>query len=214
MTVINRLTEQNIIAVLRGFSPDRSLEIGRELVRAGIRSLEITMDSPDAGESIELLSQSIEDALIGAGTVRSSSDLNRASGAGASFFFSPVLQPELIQKATDRGQTLIPGCLTPTEVFRAHEAGAAGVKIFPATPLGPSYVRSVGNPLPDLPIIPTGGIDDTNVADFLRAGAAAVGIGSFLTDKVDQSDPDAPSIFERAKRLREVIEHAEKQKDE
>jgi 2-dehydro-3-deoxyphosphogluconate aldolase/(4S)-4-hydroxy-2-oxoglutarate aldolase len=172
-----------VIAVLRGLDPDRVVAVAEVLCRSGITAIEITMDSPDATSSIE---GSIRgDTVVGAGTVMSVADAEEAVAAGADFLVSPHTDLEVVRWAVERGIPMIPGAFTPTEVAVAWNAGAAAVKVFPASVGGPGLLKAIRGPFGDLPLVPTGGITASNAGAFLAAGAVAVGVGGWLTDHDD-----------------------------
>jgi len=176
-----------LIVVLRRVEPQAHLlEIVEQLADSGARAFEITWDSPSAAGDLSavrehLAGRSDGPHLVGAGTVLRIDQLAAARSAGADFAVAPVLDPELLRAAVGAGLPFIPGALTPTEIAAAWAAGATFVKLFPASAVGPSFVRELRGPLPDVPLIATGGVDASNAAAFLAAGAVAVGIGSALT---------------------------------
>ena len=177
------ITDTRVIAVLRGLDPDRVKSIVGILHRSGITAVEITMNSPDAVTSIE---KSLgDDAVVGAGTVMSVADAEAAVAAGAKFLVAPHTDLDVVRWATERGIPIIPGAFTPTEVAIAWSAGAAAVKIFPASVGGPGLLKAVRGPFGDLPLVPTGGIAADNAGAFFAAGAVAVGVGGWLTDHDD-----------------------------
>jgi len=150
------------------------------LAAEGISVIEVTLDSPDPYNTITALRRQDGRLAVGAGTVRSGAMAGRAADAGAQFLVSPGFQREVLEAAAERGLPMIAGAMTPTEIVQAHAQGSAMVKVFPAGPLGPDYIRLILSPLKDIPLVPTGGITDANAAGFIAAGAAAVGIGSNL----------------------------------
>lgn len=186
-----------MIAVLRGLEPDRAESTARVLYRSGFTTVEITMDSPDAVSSIERCLG--DGAVVGAGTVMSVVDAAAAVAAGAEFLVSPHTDLDVVRWATERGIPIIPGALTPTEVATAWSAGAAAVKIFPASVGGPGLLKALRGPFGDLPLVPTGGITGSNAAAFLAAGAFAVGVGGWLTDHGDLA-----IVSERAEAIADV----------
>jgi 2-dehydro-3-deoxyphosphogluconate aldolase/(4S)-4-hydroxy-2-oxoglutarate aldolase len=177
------ITDTRVIAVLRGFDPDRVGSLTCVLHRSGITAVEITMDSPDAVTSIERCLG--DDAVVGAGTVMSVADAEAAVAAGAKFLVAPHTDLEVVRWAGERDIPIVPGAFTPTEVSVAWNAGAAAVKIFPASVGGPGLLKAIRGPFGELPLVPTGGITASNAGAFLAAGAAAVGVGGWLTDHED-----------------------------
>ncbi|HEY1478956.1 MAG TPA: bifunctional 4-hydroxy-2-oxoglutarate aldolase/2-dehydro-3-deoxy-phosphogluconate aldolase [Gaiellales bacterium] len=173
------VTTVRIIAILRGLAPDDAVSVARALAEAGVRAIEVTVDSPSALEVIRELA-GLDDVSAGAGTVLSVEQAERAVEAGASFLITPIVDIEVIGWAAARGVPIMPGAMTPSEIHTAWSAGAAGVKLFPAGPLGHRYLSAIRAPLPQIPLIPTGGIGADDVAPFLAAGAVAVALGSEL----------------------------------
>lgn len=171
-----------LVAVLRRVEPrDRLLALVDDLIEAGVKVFEITFDSADAAADLTALRARVaSDAWVGAGTVRTSDQLRAAIDAGADFGVSPLLDLTILAAALDAGLPFLPGAYTPTEVDTAWRAGATFVKLFPASSLGPSHVRELCGPLPEVETVVTGGIDHTNAASFLDAGATALGVGSAL----------------------------------
>lgn len=194
------LRAARLVVVLRRVAPrTRLVDIVCELHDAGARLFEITFDAPGAAEDLaavtgELAARDATDrAWVGAGTVRTSHQLSDAHAAGATFVVSPVFDPAIVAAALDVALPSIPGAYTPTEIDAAWRAGATFVKVFPASSLGPSHLREIRGPMPEVELIPTGGIDATNAVEFLAAGAVAVGIGSAL---VRSSAPGRRALVE------------------
>jgi Entner-Doudoroff aldolase len=174
-----------LIVVLRRITPhERLLELLDELADAGARIFEITLDGEDAGSDLVTARNRIAGrdrrCLVGAGTVRTVAQLRSAIEARAAFGVSPVFDPKVVAAALEAGLPFIPGVYTPTEADAAWRAGATFVKVFPGSSLGPSHVRELRGPMPDIEMIVTGGVNATNATEFLEAGAVAVGIGSAL----------------------------------
>lgn len=175
------VTQRRVIAIARGLGTTAVLSTAAALLDAGVRAIEVTLDSPAALETIRATARRFGDQIqLGAGTVLSRQQADAALAAGASYLVSPHTDPDLIAWAATRGVAALPGAFTPSEVVLAWRAGAAGVKVFPAGPAGADHVQALGGPLSDVPLIPTGGIDAGNAAAFLRAGAVAVGVGGWL----------------------------------
>ncbi|HEY2375229.1 MAG TPA: bifunctional 4-hydroxy-2-oxoglutarate aldolase/2-dehydro-3-deoxy-phosphogluconate aldolase [Gemmatimonadaceae bacterium] len=193
-----------IIPVIRCDSPDVAVRVTEVLIDAGICVAEITLTVPNAVDAIGRLARGNAGrrALIGAGTVTTADEARDAIRAGARFIVSPCLVPEVIEAAIAAGVPVIPGALTPTEILQAVRAGADLVKVFPAQSLGgPAYIKALRGPFPDLPLVPTGGVDIGNVADFLRAGATAVGVGSELVSRDALARGDYDEIGRRAEQF-------------
>jgi 2-dehydro-3-deoxyphosphogluconate aldolase / (4S)-4-hydroxy-2-oxoglutarate aldolase len=182
---IEAIQGQRVVAILRRVvEPARVVQALRE-GRIGI--VEITLDSPEALETIRRLRDD-PDLVVLAGTVLTADQAHAAAEAGAQACVGPVLVPEVLDACREAGLPAVPGAMTPTEVERAWRLGAAMVKLFPAARLGPEYVRDLGGPLRNVPLLVTGGVDASNAAGFLRAGAAAVGVGSALTGAHDVAE--------------------------
>lgn len=177
------VVDQRIIAVARGQDGDTAADLARALGAGGLTVLEITVERGQGIEAIAALAGG--SCVVGAGTVTAREQARAAVDAGASFLVSPHLDLELVSWASSRGVPFIPGVFTPTEIQAALAAGAAAVKLFPASVGGPALVRALLGPYPDLPVIPTGGVDDTNARSYLDAGAVAVGVGGWLTGGTD-----------------------------
>lgn len=193
---LQALKESGVVAVIRASGPEELLQITRALNRGGVRALEITMTSPGALETIKAaVSQLKGEAIIGAGSVLDGETARMAILQGAEFVVSPVFRPELVAICKRYSKVCIPGAFTPTEILTAWEAGADVVKIFPATRLGPSFIKDLKGPLPQIEVTPTGGVTLENTGEFIKAGAAFVGVGSALVDKklVAAQDWDALS---------------------
>jgi 2-dehydro-3-deoxyphosphogluconate aldolase / (4S)-4-hydroxy-2-oxoglutarate aldolase len=171
--VVARIRAETIVAVLRRV-PDLDRVAG-ELADAGIGVLEVTMDGDDALPAIERI-RARGDVTVLAGTVRTVEQAEAAVAAGAEALVSPVFSGAVLARGHHLGVPVIPGALTPTELEAAWRAGAAMVKLFPARSVGPEYVSDVLKPLPDLPLLCTGGVSASNARDFLAAGAVAVGV--------------------------------------
>jgi 2-dehydro-3-deoxyphosphogluconate aldolase/(4S)-4-hydroxy-2-oxoglutarate aldolase len=177
------IVESRVIAVLRGLFPEQVEAVTATLRESGISVIEVTMDSPEAERSIRQVADT--DAVVGAGTVISVAEAEAAVTAGASFVVAPHTDLAVVQWATERGVPIVPGAFTPTEVMTAWNAGAAAVKVFPASVGGPDYLKALAGPLRGVPLIPTGGITAEIAPDFLAAGAVAVGLGGWLTSHSD-----------------------------
>ena len=183
---VTQLSAVGVVAVIRSPSVEAALECTRALVRGGVTGIEITFSTPGAAVAIAAARREHPTALVGAGTVLDRASLDAACDAGASFLVSPHTDEELLEFARARGVPFLAGALTPTEVVRAHRAGATCVKLFPGSAFGPSYVKALRGPLPHIPLMPTGGVDETNLAEWFRAGVIAVGMGGSLATGTPQ----------------------------
>ena len=179
-----RITEIGIIPVVRADSAEHAVQAARALRDGGIPVVEITMTVPGAIEAIAELCKSETETLVGAGTVLDGPTAARCIEAGARFIVSPGLNLQVIEAARSGGVLVMAGALTPTEIMAAWEAGSDFVKIFPCDAVGGAkYIKSLKGPFPQIPMVPTGGVNLANVAELIRAGAEAVGVGSELVSK-------------------------------
>jgi 2-dehydro-3-deoxyphosphogluconate aldolase/(4S)-4-hydroxy-2-oxoglutarate aldolase len=208
--VIRRVEDEAIVPVIRAATPDLALRAARAILAGGISVFEITMTVPDAAEVIRALARELgERALIGAGTVLSATVAHQCVDAGAAFIVSPGLDGDTVVEAHARGVPAMPGALTPTEVIAAWNLGADLVKIFPISAVGgASYLRALRGPLPEVKLLPTGGITAANAGEYLAAGASAVGIGSELVDPQALAEGRDGVITERARALRAAVQAA------
>jgi 2-dehydro-3-deoxyphosphogluconate aldolase/(4S)-4-hydroxy-2-oxoglutarate aldolase len=189
MTTLQQIQTHRVVAILRGCDPDHILPIAEALYAGGIRLLEITLNSRDALNAIKKTTTRLGDKLlIGAGTVLSPDEAASAIAAGARFVLSPSLDLPTIKRTLDEGALSIPGGFTATEILTAWRNGAAMVKVFPASP-GPAYIRDLRGPLPQIPLMPTGGVNLGNIRQFHNAGAAAFGVGSALVTPTERLTP-------------------------
>lgn len=179
---LNHIYQHKIVAILRGVAPDKAKDIAMALADGGVKILEITLNSPKALKVIEHLADEMgNQILIGAGTVLDPESARAAIYAGARFILSPTVDLPTIQMTRRHGAISIPGAYTPTEILNAYTWGGDIVKVFPATE-AVNYIKDVKGPLPQIPMMPTGGVDLSNIQDFKKIGAVAFGIGSALVD--------------------------------
>ncbi len=193
------IEQARVVAVVRADSARRAVEVAQAVYRGGVRAIEIALTTPDGGTAIREARTRLPEAVVGAGTVRSTRELMVAVESGAAFVASPGTTMEVVEEARRAGVLAIPGVLTPTEIERM--AGRSPLlKLFPAGSGGPAMLRALRGPFPDVRFMPTGGVSAENVADWFAAGAAAVGAGS------DLCPPGAESahIEARAARYMEV----------
>ena len=202
MSWTSLLMQHRSIAVIRAPEFELGLEMARSVARAGIKLIEITWNSDRPAHLIATLRQELTDCTIGAGTLITQAQFTEAISADAQFLFSPHCDPALISRAKTLGIPIVPGALTPTEIITAWQAGANSIKVFPVHSLGgASYIRSLQAPLHGIPLIPTGGVTIENSAQFLKAGAIAVGLSSelFLPSLIQGRNWDG--LHDRAKAL-------------
>lgn len=189
--VLQKIKEDKVVAIFRNVELSTLLMQTEVLLKNGFRVLEVTLNSKGAFNSIaELKKRYGEELCIGAGTVVDQSDVRRVKDFGGEFIISPNIDQSVIKETKARGLISISGALTPTEIFSAYMYGADMVKVFPATALGIEYAKNLKGPFPDIPLMATGGIDEHNAADYLQNGYEAVGLGSALTQKENESEED------------------------
>jgi 2-dehydro-3-deoxyphosphogluconate aldolase/(4S)-4-hydroxy-2-oxoglutarate aldolase len=197
------------IAIVRLNDLSEALAIAEALLDGGIFTLEFTLTNPEALGAVEKVRAQLGDrAVVGAGTVLDARNARAAVLSGAQFLVSPTVEPEVIACGLEMGVPVVPGALTPTEILTAHRLGAELIKLFPARGLGPAYVRDVLAPLPDVRLVPTGGVSVENCGEFLRAGAYTVGLGSNLVDKRLVAGGDWGAISALAERYVEACARA------
>jgi len=185
MSVLSQILTHKIIAIIRGANPDDVIKIAEALYAGGIRILEITMNSADPLDVIKEVKDKMGDRMIlGAGTVLDVESARKAIEAGASFLLSPIVDLEVIHTAKNLGVINIPGAYTATEIYHAYKNGADIVKVFPAT--SPSYLKDIAGPLPQIPLLPTGGVTLENIKAFKNAGAVGFGVGSSLVNTKEE----------------------------
>ena len=180
---VEAIQQSGVVAVIRMKDAAKLRAVVDAIAEGGVRAIEVTMTVPGAVELIRTLARSLPaEILLGAGTVTNAETARAVIDAGARYVVSPVFRPDMIAACHDRDVAAAPGCFTPTEILDAHECGADIVKVFPATALGPQFIKDVRAPLPQVRLMPTGGVSLDNAGDWIRAGAVAVGVGSALLD--------------------------------
>jgi 2-dehydro-3-deoxyphosphogluconate aldolase / (4S)-4-hydroxy-2-oxoglutarate aldolase len=206
-----QIADAGVVAVIRANSKDQLVGIAEALLAGGVPAIEVTMSTPKAIAGIEMLADKFGDnAVIGVGTAVDAATARDAIAAGAQFVVSPVFDEQIVSTTRRYGKISIPGAFTPTEILRAWSAGADVVKVFPSTALGPQYFKDVLAPLPQLRLTPTGGVDQKNAGDWIKAGAVFVGAGSSLVSKDALSKNDWPAITANAKSFVAAIAAARK----
>jgi 2-dehydro-3-deoxyphosphogluconate aldolase/(4S)-4-hydroxy-2-oxoglutarate aldolase len=207
---IKRIRDTGVIPVVRATSADEAMRAIDAIREGGISVLEITMTVPGAVKVIEEVAKRYgNDALVGAGTVLDPETAMMCISSGAQFVVSPALNLETIACCRQRDIVVMPGALTPTEVVHAWNAGADFVKVFPAGAVGgPGYLKALKAPLPHIELVPTGGVSLTTAGDFIRAGAAALGVGTDLVDLKAIREGQSAVITERAKQFIEIVREA------
>jgi 2-dehydro-3-deoxyphosphogluconate aldolase/(4S)-4-hydroxy-2-oxoglutarate aldolase len=210
--VANRIMEIGIVPVVRASSAKQAMLAAEAVCSGGIPIVEITMTVPGAIEVIAELSGSMgSEVLIGAGTVLDAETAQRCIEAGAEFIVSPGFDFETVRSVNRAGKLMMAGTLTPTEVIAAWKAGSDFVKIFPCGAVGGAkYIKALKGPLPQIPMIPTGGVNLTTAADFILAGAAALGIGGELVSASALESSDLAPIVEAARGFVSIVRNARK----
>lgn len=195
------------MAIARRLDRAAAVAVADSLGEGGVTALELTLNEPEAAAlaALEAVARHAEGGplAIGAGTVLTTAAAGRALDAGATFLVMPHTDPELVAWAASRGVPAMPGAATPTEVLLGWRAGAAAVKAFPASVLGPTFLRELRGPLPDVAVMPTGGVTPENAAAFIEAGAIAVGLGGWLL-----GDAEPSGVAERARRIVATVTEA------
>ena len=205
---LEHLRDAGVIGIIRVSTAQDLIQIARALNKGGLSCLEITMTTPGALRAIEEAREELPDVLMGAGTVLDAPTARQAILAGAQFLVTPTVALDVIEVAHRYGVPVIPGAMTPTEILTAWEAGADMVKVFPANILGPAYFKAVHGPLPQIPLVPTGGITADNAGEFIRAGAAMVCAGGWLVDKKAVAEGRYEVLTENARRLVKAVQTA------
>ncbi|MBM3402367.1 MAG: bifunctional 4-hydroxy-2-oxoglutarate aldolase/2-dehydro-3-deoxy-phosphogluconate aldolase [Bacteroidetes bacterium] len=179
-----KFNEVPLVGIIRNLTFDQIAKILPVYFASGLSNVEITMNTPFAEDIIKYASDEFKGRLnVGAGTVCTMEDLKLALNAGAQFIVTPILSPEVIRTCVESNIPVFPGAYTPTEIYRAWELGADMVKVYPATILGPDYIKDVKAPLNKIKLMPTGGISLKNMEDFIKSGADSLGVGGQLFDK-------------------------------
>ena len=204
---LRRIHESGVVAVIRCANGDKLIDVSRILLENGIPAIEVTMTVPKALQVIEKVADSLGDQIaLGVGTVLDAETARSAILAGANYIISPNFNPKVIEVCQRYDKAAMPGAFTPTEVVNAWQAGADVVKIFPANFGGPSYIKALKGPLPQVEMMPTGGVNPETIVEFLKAGSCAAGAGGSLVSAkaVDSGEFDA--IAKNAKKFRDAID--------
>lgn len=205
-----KVLEVGIVPVIRASSGAKAVIAAQAICAGGIPIVEVTMTVPGAFEAITELAKTLGgEVMIGAGTVLDAQTARRCLDAGATFLVTPGFKIETIKFANDNGMAILAGALTPTEIVTAWEMGADFVKVFPCSAVGgPSYIRSLRAPLPQIPLVPTGGVNLHTAADFIRSGAAALGIGAELVVPSALNTGNTAQITELARKYVSIVKQA------
>ena len=203
------IRECGVIAIMRASSSDSLISAAESIRAGGVRAVEVTMTTPGALDVIKVAAKKFKgEILFGAGSVLDVETARLAILSGADFIVSPTLNLDVIQVCNRYSVPVMPGCFTPTEALTAWEAGADMIKLFPANFAGPGLVKALLAPLPQLEIVPVGGVDIDNAADFIRAGAAAVGVGASLVNQKLLDSGDMAEITRRATAFVEAVKNS------
>ena len=207
--VHTRIAEVGIVPVVRASSPEEARFAAQAVAEGGIPILEITMTVPGAIDVIRDLVQALPDVVVGAGTVLDAETARRCLDAGAEFLVSPTLDPKTLELAVRENKFMMAGALSPTEVFAAWHAGSDFVKVFPCAQVGGAeYIRALKGPFPGVPLVPTGGVNLRNAADFILAGSAALGVGGELVLKEALRYRQSEPIRDTARKFVEIVKKA------
>ncbi|HLW64247.1 MAG TPA: bifunctional 4-hydroxy-2-oxoglutarate aldolase/2-dehydro-3-deoxy-phosphogluconate aldolase [Gemmataceae bacterium] len=205
-THLQRMLDAGIVAVVRSPDSRQLLEVAKALTDGGVNVMEITFTVPNALEVIRQVQQVLGDRiLLGAGTVLDPETARAAILAGTEFIVAPTLNLEVIRLCHRYDKLVLPGAFSPTEILAAWEAGADIVKVFPADVLGPAFFKAMRGPLPQIRLMPTGGVDLNSAAEFLKAGACCLGIGNQLVDPQAVANGDFGRIRELARKYVDVV---------
>jgi 2-dehydro-3-deoxyphosphogluconate aldolase/(4S)-4-hydroxy-2-oxoglutarate aldolase len=200
--ITDAVERAGVVAVIRIKEPLRLRAVVEALASGGLTALEVTMTVPGAVELIAELAPTMPAGfLLGAGTVTDAETVKRVVDAGAQYVVSPVFRRAVVEACHANDIPAMPGCFSPTEILDAWEMGADVVKVFPATALGPGYLKDLRGPMPQLKLMPTGGVTLDNAGDWIRAGAVAVGVGTALTDAKAVAAGDYATLRSNAERI-------------
>jgi len=204
------LIDSGVTAVLRNIPEDQMVDVARAVHDGGVRALELTADAKRCSDQVAAVDRALgdTDAIVGVGTVMDPAAARNAIEAGAEFILGPHLDADVIEVCNRESVLCIPGVMTPTEAADAMAAGADMLKMFPASTVGPGHISAIQGPLGDVPIMPTGGVDAGNVADYFEAGAVAVGAGSALVDYEAIRNKDMDAVRESAAAFVDAVEQA------
>lgn len=206
---MQRIEACGVIAIIRTNNASELIEVTDAIKAGGVDIIEVTMTTPNALSVINSVSAKYDDeVLVGVGSVLDSETARAAMLAGAKFVVSPVTRPDIIEMCNRYGTVVMPGAFTPTEILKAWEAGADYVKVFPSSGVGPGYIKDIKAPMPHISLVPTGGVNLNNAVEFIRAGAAALGVGSALVNNKVISDGLLNRLTENAKQLVDTVQAA------
>ena len=212
MTPLEYVKERKIVAIVRGLSPEYLIRLGHAFEEGGIGLMEVTYNQSapetwkDTAKGIEAVEKEFGDRLlVGAGTVITLEQVSMTYNAGGHYLVTPTTQPEIIRAGKALGLGLYPGAFTPSEILAAYEAGADAVKVFPASCLGPGYIKAIRAPLSHIPLMGVGGVNEKNAADFMKAGCVGLGVGGNLVNKEWIRDGEWEKITALAKEFKKAV---------
>lgn len=212
MTPLEYVKERKIVAIVRGLSPEYLIRLGHAFEEGGIGLMEVTYNQSapetwkDTANGIEAVEKEFGDRLlVGAGTVITLEQVSMTYNAGGHYLVTPTTQPEIIRAGKALGLGLYPGAFTPSEILAAYEAGADAVKVFPASCLGPGYIKAIRAPLSHIPLMAVGGVNEKNAADFLKAGCVGLGVGGNLVNKEWIRNGEWEKITALAKEFKKAV---------
>ena len=206
---LQRIVDCGVVAIIRFDRSEELVEAARAIKAGGVDVIEFTMTTPNALSIIAASAEEFgEEVLLGAGTVLDPETARAAILSGARYIISPTLNPRVIELCHRYGVIVVPGAFTPTEILTAWELGADMVKVFPAAAVGPGYIKDILSPLPQVKLLPTGGVSLSNVAQFIKAGATAVAAGGSLVDKKAVAERDFARLTEMAGNFVKAIREA------
>lgn len=209
---LQRVIGTGMVAIIRSPSGEQLVQVARALHEGGIDVIEVTFTVPGVLEIISQVKRELgKNILLGAGTVLDPETARMALLAGAEFIVAPNTNTDVIKLCQRYGKLVMPGAFTPTEIVTAWEAGADIIKIFPADSVGPGYLKAIHGPLPQVRLLPTGGVDLTTIASFLQAGACAVGLGSALVEKKALEEKNWDRVRELARQYVEIVKKTRNQ---
>lgn len=205
--VLDQVKALGVLAVLRGPSADLTVQMVEALVNGGVTGIEITYTTPNAEDVVRAIAKKFGDSIVlGMGTLTKPEQAESAKAAGASFLVSPVCETKLVEAMVKTGLMTMAGALTPTEVFQAYSLGVDVVKVFPGSLGGPAYIKALKGPFPYIPMMPTGGVKSSNVADWFAAGVIAVGAGSELCPPQLAKEGKFSEISQKAAEFVKIIQ--------
>lgn len=207
--MLAKVKELGLLAVIRGPSPELTVKMVEALVAGGVKGIEITYSTPNAEEVVRTLADKFGDSIVlGMGTLTKPEQAISAKTAGAHYLVSPICETELVKAMVGSGLLTMVGALTPTEVYHAYNMGADVVKVFPGSLGGPAYIKALKGPFPYIPMMPTGGVSPSNIAEWFATGVVAVGAGSELAPTQLAKDGRFDQITERAMEFVKLVNSA------